>query len=460
MASSTTKTSVVLKESADWDEWILIVNAMARRGGVTEYVNFTATTEPAEPVRPAIPTFSTVKPGAASLAALDETQQKELLMLREDFKEISRTYREKRDALKDMEQHIMTTVDRQNILYLDGADTVYQKLMALKKRLVPTDRARTLEVTRRYRELLRGPRAQQQEKWLQQYERTYAEAVKIKLPDVQDDRLLYDFLDALRSTDMAYVSGREAVLADRIERNDAPPSVKDLLENYRNYLRMARARMSASKGFSHTAFATLQGAPPENPENEQEQHQEKQNLKKFLDCVCGESYRFKDCVYLIKELRGAEWALNEEIKRQIDDKLSRIPRLRIAVETAQKQAREKKEKKKEKEIAPTTKKGTSAGAFAVECFFYKLKNCWTLDSGTNIHVYNDHTRFLFQRMATEDDVLIAGKTAYAIEAFGSVEITANAPNGPVTIELLNVALAPGFLTNLVCLRRFTDKGVH
>jgi hypothetical protein len=109
---------------------------------------------------------------------------------------------------------------------------VYQKLIALKKRLVLTDRARTLEVTRRYRELLRGSRAQQQEKWLQQYECTYAETVKIKLPDIQNNRLLYDFLDALRSTNIAYVSGREAVLADRIKCNNAPPSVKDLLKNY------------------------------------------------------------------------------------------------------------------------------------------------------------------------------------------------------------------------------------
>jgi hypothetical protein len=92
MASSTTKTSVILKESADWDEWILIVNAMARRGDVTEYVNLTATTEPAEPARPAIPTFSTVKTEAALLAELDQTQQKELLILRENFKKILRTY--------------------------------------------------------------------------------------------------------------------------------------------------------------------------------------------------------------------------------------------------------------------------------------------------------------------------------------------------------------------------------
>jgi Reverse transcriptase (RNA-dependent DNA polymerase) len=455
MASSTTtimKTSVILRESADWDEWILIINAMAKRGDVSEYVNLTAANEPAEPVRPAIPTFLMIEPDAASLGDLDETQQKELSMLREDFKEISRTYREKRDALKDIEQHILTTVDRQNILYLDGADTVYQKLVALKKRLAPTDRARTLEVTRRYRELLRGPRAQQQEAWLQQYERTYAEAVKTKLPEVQGDRPLHDFFDALRSTDMAYVSGREAVLADRIERKDVPPSVKDLLENYRNHLRTTKARMSASKGSSHTAFATLQGTPQENPESEQGPRQNRSpNPKKLSDCLCGESHRFKDCAYLIEELRGTGWAPNEEIKRQIDDKLSKIPKLRIAVEKAQKQVKEK---------APTMKKITPVGAFAVESFSYKLKNCWTLDSGTDVHVCNDRARFKFERAATEQDVLVAGKTTYEIEAFGSVEITAKGPSGPVLIQLLNVALAPGFLTNLACLRRFTEKGVH
>ena len=449
MASTTMKTSIVLKEPADWDEWLLIIKAMARRGGVTEFVDLSAD-EPAEPTKPAIPTFSTVKRGAATLSDLNETQQKELSMLREDFKEISRTYREKRDALKDIEQHIMTTVDRQNILYLDGANTVYQKLAALRKRLAPTDRARRLDVARKYRELLRGPKAQQPEKWLQQYERVHAEAVKNELPDVQDDSAQHDFLDALRSTDMGYVSGREAVLADRIERNDAPPSVKDLIENYRNYLRTTTARNS-SKGPSRTAFATLQGTSQESSENEHEQRQKKQNSKsKSSDCLCGETHRFSDCPYLIEELREAAWVPNEEIKRQIDEKLSKIPKLRAAVEKAQKQAREK---------TPTTKV-TPAGAFAVDCFSYKLKNCWTLDSGTDIHVCNDRTRFKFERTAAEEDVLMAGKTTYQIEAFGSVEITAKGPDGPVTILLLNVALAPGFLTNLVCLRRFTEKDVH
>jgi hypothetical protein len=71
---------------------MLIINAIAKRGDVSEYVDLTAAVEPAEPARLVIPTFLTVKPGAASLADLDLTQQRELSILHKDFKEILRTY--------------------------------------------------------------------------------------------------------------------------------------------------------------------------------------------------------------------------------------------------------------------------------------------------------------------------------------------------------------------------------
>jgi hypothetical protein len=72
MASSTTiKTSVILKESVDWDEWVLIINAIAKREDVSEYVDLTAAVKPAELTRPVIPTFLTVKLEAALLADLD-----------------------------------------------------------------------------------------------------------------------------------------------------------------------------------------------------------------------------------------------------------------------------------------------------------------------------------------------------------------------------------------------------
>ena len=86
----------------------------------------------------------------------------------------------------------MATADRQHILYLDGPDTVHQKLVALKNRLAPTDRARKLGIARRDRELRRPPPKGQTERWLQQWERVYAEAEKVSLADIQDNQPLYD----------------------------------------------------------------------------------------------------------------------------------------------------------------------------------------------------------------------------------------------------------------------------
>jgi transposase InsO family protein len=102
----------------------------------------------------------------------------------------------------------------------------------------------------------------------------------------------------------------------------------------------------------------------------------------------------------------------------------------------------------------------AATYLAVEQNSFPLRNTWILDSGADSHVCNDRTRFTIERLANEDDVLIAGKTTYSIEAFGSVIITIRTPSGPKQITLLNVALAPGFFTNTASLDRFTAKGVH
>jgi hypothetical protein len=50
---------------------MLIINAIAKREDVSEHVDLTTTIKPAEPARPAIPTFLTVKSETASLADLD-----------------------------------------------------------------------------------------------------------------------------------------------------------------------------------------------------------------------------------------------------------------------------------------------------------------------------------------------------------------------------------------------------
>lgn len=141
--------------------------------------------------------------------------------------------------------------------------------------------------------------------------------------------------------------------------------------------------------------------------------------------------------------------------KEIEDKLSKNSSLKEKVSQAKQEAAQSKEKTQD--TAPTV-----AGAFAINNSYssYKLQNSWILDSGTDIHVCNDSARFKFERAAQEDDWIVSGKTTYEIEAFGTVDITAKGPDGPIILRLLNVALAPGFMSNLVSLRRMTEKGVH
>ena len=81
---------------------------------------------------------------------------------------------------------------------------------------------------------------------------------------------------------------------------------------------------------------------------------------------------------------------------------------------------------------------------------------------TDIHVCNNTSRsgLVKTRNTGPDDLLYAGKTAYPIEAYGEATVQIRTPAGSEQITLMNVALAPGFMTNLVCLRRLNDKGVH
>jgi hypothetical protein len=65
---------------------------MAKREDVSEYIDLTAAVKLAEPARPVIPTFLTVKLEAASLADLDLMQQRELSILHKNFKKMLRTY--------------------------------------------------------------------------------------------------------------------------------------------------------------------------------------------------------------------------------------------------------------------------------------------------------------------------------------------------------------------------------
>jgi hypothetical protein len=138
----------------------MIIKAMIKRDDVERYVNLIKI-EPAESIEFDLSIFFTIKFDATNSTDLSIDEQRDLAILREDYKKKMRKYRERIDVLKNLNIFILISIDRFNLIYLRNQKTIHQKLSALKKRLAPTNRVRKLEMIRKYKDLQRALKHQQ-----------------------------------------------------------------------------------------------------------------------------------------------------------------------------------------------------------------------------------------------------------------------------------------------------------
>jgi hypothetical protein len=133
---------------------------MIKRDDVEKYVNLTKI-ESAEFIEFDLSIFFTIKLDATNFTDLSIDEQRDLAIMREDYKKRMRRYKERIDALKNLNIFILTSIDRFNLIYLRDQKTIHQKLSTLKKRLVFTNRVRKLEMIRKYKNLQRALKHQQ-----------------------------------------------------------------------------------------------------------------------------------------------------------------------------------------------------------------------------------------------------------------------------------------------------------
>jgi len=113
-------------------------------------------------------------------------------------------------------------------------------LVAMKKRLAPTDRARKFEITRKYRKLKTFPKHEDIERWLRDWETTFTEATKLSI-EVEKERLLFDFTYAIAAIDSVYVSTQEPHLNLKVKNDETLPSLYDIIKDFHNHRRRTRA---------------------------------------------------------------------------------------------------------------------------------------------------------------------------------------------------------------------------
>jgi hypothetical protein len=138
----------------------MIVKTMIKRDDVERYVNLTKI-EPAEFIELDLSIFFTIKFDATNSTDLSIDEQRDLAIMREDYKERMRRYRKRIDALKNLNIFMLTSIDRFNLIYLRNQKTIHQKLSVLKKRFASTNRVRKLEIIRKYKDLQKAFKHQQ-----------------------------------------------------------------------------------------------------------------------------------------------------------------------------------------------------------------------------------------------------------------------------------------------------------
>ncbi len=310
------------------------------------------------------------------------------------------------------------------------------------------------------------------------WEKIYAKTKRLNLFDVAKNRCAYDFLNSLRTMNLSFVFDRETILNHEMNQRKSSTSIRNILKEFRNHLRIARALII--KRATHETFVTLQNKISDEKTTDQKESEKFSNRKfenrKYDDrfCLCEKKHSFNDCFYLIENIRSIEWKSNEEIMKKIEKILETNSRIKTAIKYARKNVKrrlkkiienendsnDESSKKKSFFEDEVTLNVSFAETFAKRQVSYKLINCWTLDSEIDIHVCNDSNCFQLNRVIDSENQLMIDKIVHDIKNYETMNIIVKKSNESINIRLLNVALMLEFFINLICLIKIMKKKVH
>jgi hypothetical protein len=145
MASTTTK-AVILDKPSDWEPWLFVIKTIANGGDTWRYMDPDLEVEPTIPIRPEMPTPKDVNPDKTTLVSLSIEEKETFKILLAIYKEDLAVTKQVLDTIQSVRKHIVSSVSSNNIVYINDKTSIFQMLVALKKRLAPTDYTRKLEL--------------------------------------------------------------------------------------------------------------------------------------------------------------------------------------------------------------------------------------------------------------------------------------------------------------------------
>ena len=245
-------------------------------------------------------------------------------------------------------------------------------LVALKKRLAPTDYARQLELASKYNKLKVYSKREDVEKWLKDWEIIYTDGTKLSIPEVSSNRSLFDFTHAVSAIDSGFSSTQEYFINQKLRNSETLPDLYDLIEDFRNHYRRTEALKPA---VSHSGFATLNGDSSQDATPSRKGQEDTQKHQKC--CPCGGNHGekphqkpdWKKCEYISPNCRPTGWKGKPETFDKINKMLNSWTDSRVKwfIDTFKydrlKDSKSTNSKALDTSKGPTTKESDAVGSF-------------------------------------------------------------------------------------------------
>jgi hypothetical protein len=163
-----TRVTVILNTPDDWFTWLFIRRDVANRYGLWQYINPDVARELLpELIEATEPQLIDYRAGAIRLSNLTTDDRESYRWECDRWERRRSEYRTQKKALADLNTDISKTITVRHIHLIKDHETPYDRLVALKKFLCPTDATRRRELADKYNTLKTAPRAVKKVKqWL------------------------------------------------------------------------------------------------------------------------------------------------------------------------------------------------------------------------------------------------------------------------------------------------------
>ena len=232
---------------------------------------------------------------------LTDPQRSALSILQRTYGMQYAQWQAKDTALQYVNEVIKSTTGQHYQSYITGIATPYERLKELRSRVAPVDANRLIEARKAYRTALQGVKRTAWETWIHTWEKAFKDGEKLKIAKVNGDLPVYDFLDAIAPVSAHFAEYWHFTCNNKKNSGAAIPTAQDIAKEWRDYMR-SKANMRGN------AFdASLQGQPPA----------ESSTGNWPPPCVCGTKHPYRECPYLIPELRPAGWKADPEVEKRV-----------------------------------------------------------------------------------------------------------------------------------------------